>query len=106
MLSPETCRQMLALYEAMAEAAVRNDWGRLAELEASSSDLRKAAAATAANTAALPDPAQREMAVMIQRMLELDAQIRTHAEPSLESTRKLLSGTIRNRNVRNTYGSV
>ncbi|ENO86852.1 flagellar protein FliT [Thauera linaloolentis] len=106
MLTPEACRELLALYESMADAAVRNDWGRLAELEAASSTLRKAAAADPAGTAQLPDAVQREMASMIERMLELDATIRIHAEPCLESTRKLLAGTIRNRNVRNTYGSV
>lgn len=104
MLTPESCRELLALYEAMAEAAVRNDWSRLAELEAASSELRKAAAP--AGTAGLPDAAQREMATMIQRMLELDADVRSHAEPFLESTRKLLSGTIRRRNVRDTYGNI
>ncbi|WP_341645469.1 flagellar protein FliT [Thauera sp. SDU_THAU2] len=106
MLTPESCRELLALYEAMAEAAVRNDWSRLAELEAASSELRKAAAAAPADTAGLPDAAQREMATMIQRMLELDADVRSHAEPFLESTRKLLSGTIRRRNVRDTYGNI
>jgi len=104
MLTPEACRELLALYESMAEAAVRNDWARLAELEAASSSLRKAAGPAAA--VPLPDAVQREMASMIQRMLELDAAIRIHAEPCLESTRKLLSGTIRSRNVRDTYGSV
>lgn len=106
MLRPETCRQLLALYEAMAEAARANDWDRLAELEAASAQLRDAAIAAPAAATAIADEAQRDMAAMIGRMLELDAEIRTHALPFLESTRKLLSGTVRDRNVRKAYGSV
>jgi flagellar protein FliT len=106
MLTPQACRELLALYEAMAEAAVSNDWARLAELEAASSSLRKTTAAPPPAPSSMPDAVQQEMASMIQRMLELDATIRIHAEPCLESTRKLLSGTVRKRNVRDTYGSV
>lgn len=106
LLSPAACSQLLALYEAMAEAARANEWDRLAELEAASAKVRNAAIAAPVDASTIAEDAQRDMAAMIGRMLELDAEIRTHAVPALESTRKLLSGTVRHRNVRQAYGSV
>lgn len=104
MLSPENAARMLEIYQAMARAALENDWEKLAGLE------RGAAAIRTANPAApdgepplLPDQ-QVALAQAIQRILELDREIRAHAEPALDSTRKLLSGTVKGRSMRDAYG--
>lgn len=105
MLTPDAANRLLALYEAMAQAARDNDWERLDSLGAQAVSVRDAAAADRASPAALAAQAQQDLAATIRRILELESEIRTHAEPALDSTRKLLSSSVRDRNVRNAYGN-
>ena len=42
----------------------------------------------------------------IERLLALDAEIRTHTDPFLASVRKLLAGGRQERAVRNAYGAL
>ncbi|ANQ85871.1 flagellar protein FliT [Azoarcus olearius] len=103
MLSLENSRRLLAIYQAMADAARANDWDRLGELGRQGDELRRQAAASQGT----PAPGEEvDLAATIRRILELDGEIRTHAEPAYESTRKLLSGAVQHRNVRNAYGSL
>lgn len=105
MLTLEQGARLLDLYDAMALAARDNDWERLAALGTDAQALREAAANDLRPAGTLSPPDQEKLAATIQRILQLDQQIREHAEPALESTRKLLSTSVRGRNVRNTYGN-
>ena len=42
----------------------------------------------------------------IRRILALDSEIRLHTDPFLAAVRKLLSGGVRDRAVRNAYGAL
>lgn len=105
MLTPDAATRLLALYEAMAQAAHDNDWERLDSLGTQAASLRAAAAADRSSPDGLSPESQQDLAVTIRRILELEGEIRIHAEPALESTRKLLSSSVRDRNVRNAYGN-
>ncbi|MCK9261019.1 MAG: flagellar protein FliT [Azoarcus sp.] len=105
MLTPASSAQLLSLYEAMAAAARANDWDQVAALEHDAADLRKSAQNTSNGTVLSADE-QHTLAGNIRSILELDREIRTHVEPALESTRKLLSTTVRDKAVRNAYGNL
>ena len=112
MLTPATLDALLARYEAMAEAARANDWDRLSALEREAAELRDAAragadaAADAATLATLPAAEAESLRAGIERLLALDAEIRTHTDPFLASVRKLLAGGRQERAVRNAYGAL
>lgn len=111
MLNPTEFDALLARYEAMAGAARANAWDELAALEREAAALREtmragADAADAEAMAALPEAEARALASRIERILALDAEIRSHADPFLASVRKLLSGNSRERAVRNAYGTL
>ncbi len=103
---------LLARYEAMAEAACANDWDRLSALEREAAELRETArtgadaGADAATLATLPAAEAESLRADIERLLALDAEIRTHADPFLASVRKLLSAGRQERTVRNAYGAL
>ncbi len=105
MLTLDDCMTLLQHYEAMAVAARSNDWDKLVELETLTAAVRDKANHPFPPSSGEPQM-QQEMAAAIQRILELDVEIRIHAEPFLESTRKLLSGTVQDRRVRTTYGAL
>ncbi len=112
MLTPATLDALLARYEAMADAARANDWDRLSALEREAAELRETAragadaAADAATLATLPAAEAESLRASIERLLALDAEIRTHADPFLASVRKLLSAGRQERTVRNAYGAL
>ena len=112
MLTPATLDALLARYEAMAEAARANDWDRLSALEREAAALRETAHAGAdaakdkATLATLPAAEAESLRAGIERLLALDAEIRTHADPFLASVRKLLAGGRQERAVRNAYGAL
>ncbi len=112
MLTRPCLDALLIRYEAMAEAARANDWDRLSVLEREASALREAARAgadAASNAAALDALPAGEAAALragIERLLALDAEIRSHADPFLASVRKLLAGGRQERAVRNAYGAL
>ncbi|ATE59434.1 flagellar protein FliT [Thauera sinica] len=96
---------LLARYQAMADAARANDWDTLAALEREAAELRAACIARAGSAAA--DAQERAaLAEGMQRILALDAEIRSHAEPFLTAVRKLLSDGVRDRAVRAAYGAL
>ena len=112
MLTRPLLDALLARYEAMADAARANDWDRLSALERVAATLRdtaRAGAGAAAESAALATlPAAEADALRggIERLLALDAEIRTHTDPFLASVRKLLAGGRQERAVRNAYGAL
>ena len=112
MLTRPLLDALLARYEAMADAARANDWDRLSALEREAATLRDTAragadvAADAATLATLPAAEAEALRAGIERLLALDAEIRTHTDPFLASVRKLLAGGRQERAVRNAYGAL
>lgn len=103
------CAPILPLYQAladqytaMAEAASANNWERLMQLELEARTMRERIETTPAG---VPYVQRERVAVLIARILELDAAVRIHVEPYLESTRKLLAETMQGNNVRKAYGA-
>lgn len=93
---------LAAQYAAMAEAAVANDWERLTELELGARALRERIQRSPGD---VPQNDHERVATLIHRILELDAEVRAHAEPVLESTRTLLTGAVQGNNMRKAYGA-
>lgn len=99
MLTPADLDALLERYEAMAQAARTNDWEQLAALEREAAALRRRvmernASQNAAGT--VPESVRAVVARGIERVLELDAEIRSHTDPFLASVSKLLhTGTPR-----------
>jgi flagellar protein FliT len=105
MLTSTDIDTLLARYEAMADAARANDWDRLSALEREAAALRNTFIARADSSIPLPADSSA-VAERIGRILELDAEIRSHADPFLAAVRKLLSGGVRDRSVRSAYGAL
>lgn len=103
MLTLDTARTLLSLYRQMHGAAEAGEWEALADLERQSSALR-AVAESSSEAAAPSEEDTAELQRLIADILELDHQIRLHAEPALESTRKLISSSVKGRAVRDAYG--
>lgn len=95
MLTPADLDALLERYEAMALAARANDWETLAALEREAAALRRQVMArnhaSAGAAGALPESVHAIVARGIERVLELDAEIRSHTDPFLASVRKLLN---------------
>ncbi len=110
MLTPADLDTLIARYEAMAAAARANDWDTLAALEREAAALRnRVMQRSAGQTLAaskLPASAQALLARGIERVLALDAEIRSHTDPFLASVRKLLSADARENAVRSAYGAL
>ncbi len=97
MLTPADLDALLERYEAMAEAARANDWEKLAALEREAAALRRQVMARNSDLSltgsALPESIRAVVARGIERVLELDAEIRSHTDPFLASVSKLLNAT-------------
>ncbi|PKO56709.1 MAG: flagellar protein FliT [Betaproteobacteria bacterium HGW-Betaproteobacteria-21] len=111
MLTQTELDTLLALYEAMADAAQANAWDTLATLEREAATLRSAFRARDQSTdpdtmAALAAPEADALRSRIERILVLDGEIRAHTDPFLVSVRKLLSTDTRSRAMRNAYGAL
>jgi flagellar protein FliT len=95
---------MTALSARMVEAARRNDWDNLIELERSVGALRLRLAEEEDKYRL--DISERERkATLIQRILADDAEIRRHTEPWMEQVRQFLGGARKKRQVDQTYGA-
>lgn len=103
MLTLDTARKLLALYRQMQTAAEAGEWDALGALEHEASTLRIAAESHPRSGAASAADAA-ELADIVTAILELDRSIRVHVEPARESTRKLLSSSVKGRAVRDAYG--
>jgi flagellar protein FliT len=99
----ELYEEMTSLSARMVEAARRNDWDDLIELERSVGSLRLRIADDENNRL---DRSERERkAALIQRILADDAEIRRHTEPWMEQVRQFLGGARKKRQVDLTYGA-
>lgn len=103
-LTLDDCKALLECYQAMAMAATDNDWDTLVEHEKRAARLREAAGKRRPVNI-LNDAEQKEMAELIERILFLDGEVRSHTDPALESLRKMLSGAVRGRAVHAAYGA-
>lgn len=100
--------QMLALAGEMLAAARANDWDLLGALEQQMASLRDELMREeppGQQPEHLGDEALKRKAEIIAQTLALLAETREHTDPVLESTRKLLSGAVRDNNVRKAYGA-
>lgn len=100
--------EMAQLSATMVEAAVANDWDRLTSLEKTMNELRKGLAIlepAGVQLTGLDAAEQMRKAALITRILEDAEVVRTHVDPWMKSTRKLLSDGARDRAVRNAYGA-
>lgn len=98
-------RTLLDHYTEMLALAEANDWEALAAVTAETVQLRDALqrAGALADFATPEDvPALRET---LEAILALNRRICEHTVPNLESTRRLLSGAVRNRTVRAAYSA-
>ncbi len=98
---------MAAVSVAMLDAARANDWDQLAALEremAAARDELMRIEPNGQQTGTLSEGEQLRKAALAAQMLDNDREIRRHVEPWLASTRKLLSGSSRERAVRAAYG--
>lgn len=103
MLTLDTARNLLALYRQMQAAAEAGDWDTLGALEREASAVRISAESQSGSAAVSAEDAAG-LADIVAAILEVDRSIRLHAEPALESTRKLLSSSVKGRAVRDAYG--
>jgi flagellar protein FliT len=98
--------EMTALSARMVDAARRNDWDNLIELERSVSELRVRLSNEFEDSNANLDMFERERkAALIQRILADDAEIRRHTEPWMEQVRQFLGGSRKKRQVDQAYGA-
>ena len=96
MLTPADLDALLERYEAMALAAQANGWERLAALEREAAALRRQVMernSAGGQAGKLPESVRSVVARGIERVLELDAEIRSHTDPFLASVSKLLKIT-------------
>ncbi|MDR0717633.1 MAG: flagellar protein FliT [Azoarcus sp.] len=94
---------LVALYEAMTEAARAHDWDRLTGLE------QRTAAIRAAALARPPAPVTEDMdklSELLTRILRLDREVRSHVEPARAQARQQLAIEVKGRSVRAAYGEV
>lgn len=96
--------QMCALSNHMVEAARKNDWERLVNLERSVSALRDTLMEQENEATLTPQDAEKKRE-LIQRILKDDAEVRRHTEPWMEQLRRFLSGNVRKRQVDQAYGT-
>lgn len=87
----------------MVEAARANDWDRLTELEAKVAQLRDQLMSQA-KTPVRDESVRNQKIALIRKLLEDDREVRSHAEPWMESVKALLAGNVRQRAVQNAYG--
>lgn len=100
-------QQLGELSAQMLEAARAGDWERLGRLDADMATLRDALAGSLADgaLARLPELQRKRIEGSIREALTDQARTREIVEPWLESTRTLLSGRSRERDLRASYGA-
>lgn len=87
-------KEMNALSARMAEAARANDWETLVRLERSVTALRET---LPGNDDSLSDAELQQKTLLIQRILDDDAEIRRHTEPWMEHVCRFLGNGAKRR---------
>jgi len=103
-LTLQDCKALFECYEKMADAARENDWQTLIRHGEQATRIRETAEKRRP-VLVMSAAEQKEIAELIRRIQFLDGEVRSHAMPMLDSTRKLLSGAVRNRAVHSAYGA-
>ena len=98
----ELYEEISALSTRMVAAAQSGDWDNLIELEQGVAKLRDTLLVTSENLS-LQDAERKR--ILIQRILDDDAEIRRHTEPWMEQLRQFLGDASRRKRVERTYGS-
>lgn len=97
-------QEMCALSAQMVTAAQSQEWDRLVVLEQAVSSLRDLLMADCNDGGLTVDQLDLK-AVLIQQILDNDAEIRRHTEPWMEHMRQFLGDGARKRQVDRTYGT-
>jgi len=96
--------QMSQLSSSMVSAAQTNDWDLLSDLEAKVADLRDQLMAETPSVQTRDETVKVRKIALIKKILEDDREVRSHAEPWMESVKMLLAGNVRQKAVQNAYG--
>lgn len=93
----------------MVDAARANDWDRLTRLEKQVASLRdrigvEEALAFPSRPRRMSEDERARKIALIRRILDDDKEVRVHTDPWMDNVRQLLSGGVRQRNVRVAYG--
>ncbi|MCK6373185.1 MAG: flagellar protein FliT [Zoogloea sp.] len=93
----------------MVDAARANDWDRLTRLERQVASLRdrigvEEALAFPSRPRRMSEDERARKIALIRRILDDDKEVRVHTEPWMDSVRQMLSGGVRERNLRSAYG--
>jgi flagellar protein FliT len=99
----ELYEQMAKLSGRMATAAQANDWDELIELEQRVAALREALMMSEEGNPSPEEAIQKR--VLIQRILDDDAEVRRHTEPWMEQVRRFLGAGNQQRRVERAYGA-
>lgn len=97
-------QELSALSARMVAAACAHDWDNLIQLEKSVVALRRALTAEDDNSRLTPDELEMKR-ILIQRILDDDAEIRRHTEPWMEQVRQFLGGSTRRKQAESAYGA-
>lgn len=100
----EIYEDMSTLSAQMVEAARTQDWDHLGLLEQSVSRLRNILMQEESNSSLSSSETERKR-LLIQRILEDDAEIRRHTEPWMEHVRQFLGSSNQQRQVERVYGA-
>jgi flagellar protein FliT len=95
--------EISALSARMAEAARAHDWDNLVVLEKSVAAIRRALVKD--NDDTLSPRELEAKRVLIQRILDDDAEIRRHTEPWMERIRPFLGGKTRRKRAESACGT-
>jgi flagellar protein FliT len=101
----EIYEEMSALSSRMVEAARSGNWDDLIALEKSVSSLRDQLMMDDDPNANLSPEQSLRKALIIQHILDDDAEIRRHTEPWMEQLRAYLSSGARRKQIAQAYGS-
>jgi flagellar protein FliT len=109
MNSLQVVESMSAVSTRMVAAAQANDWDLLAELERQLADLRRQLTLlepTGSQAEPLSSEQRLHKVALIQRILADEQEIRSHVDPWMASTRRLLLSDTRARTMRAAYGAM
>jgi len=104
----ELYEEMSKFSSRMVDAARAHEWDQLVELECAVTELRHTLMASSgieANADNVDSERSSRKRMLIQQILEDDAEVRRHTEPWMEHVRQFLGDNIRRRDVQKAYGA-
>lgn len=100
----ELYEEMQLLSAHMVEAAQAHEWDRLIDLETRVAALRQTLMGNGSSVQLSATEVEAKR-LLIQRILDDDAEIRRHTEPWMEHVRQFLGSTNRRKEVERAYGA-